>query len=149
MKPTAADGGRAALKAMRQASDAGNFFPLVLLDAQMPGLDGFTLAERIKQNPKLAGAVIMMLTSADQPGDAARCRALGIVAYLIKPVRQSEMRRAILTALATQPKNEVRATLVPHPSRCGEQQRLRILLAEDNLVNQPWRFGCWRSGDTK
>jgi signal transduction histidine kinase/CheY-like chemotaxis protein len=135
MRPTAADGGQAALNAMQQARDAGNPFQLVLLDAQMPEIDGFELAERIKQNPGLAGAVIMMLTSADQPGDAARCRALGIAVYLIKPVKQSELREAILAVLAAQPKKEARAPLITR-HLCGDRQRLRILLAEYNVVNQ-------------
>ena len=118
MRPTAADRGRTALEAMQQAQEAGNPFPLVLLDAQMPEMDGFTLAERIKQNPGLAGAVIMMLTSVDPPGNAARCRALRIATYLIKPVKQRELREAILAALAAQPRKEARAALItPHALR--------------------------------
>jgi len=68
----------------------------VLLDAQMPEIDGFSLAEKIKGNPDLAGATIMMLSSSGQPGDASRCRELGIAAYLTKPVRQSELYEVIL-----------------------------------------------------
>src|SRR5207245_8922822 len=80
MKPALAEGGCTALAALEHASDLGCPFPLVLIDAQMSGMDGFALAERIKSDPRLAGATIMMLTSAGQRGDAARCRALGIVA---------------------------------------------------------------------
>ena len=81
MRPVVVDGGRAALDAMHQARDARHPFPLVILDAHMPEMDGFALAERIRKNPELAGATIM-LTSAGQRGDAARCRELGIAAYL-------------------------------------------------------------------
>ncbi len=99
MEPSLADGGELALAIMEQNAASGRTFPLVLLDAQMPIMDGFSLAEKIKQNPKLATATIMMLTSVGQRGDAARCRELGIAAYLIKPIRQSELLRAILDAL--------------------------------------------------
>src|SRR5207244_2652189 len=69
MKPTAVSSGEAALVAMKQAVDSGEPFLLVLLDNRMPGMDGFTLADRIKESPELAGATIMMLTSDNQPGD--------------------------------------------------------------------------------
>ena len=71
----------------------------MLTDFQMPDADGFTLAEAIKKDPAIAGATVVMLTSAGQPGDAARCRELGIAAYLPKPIRRSELRGAILLAL--------------------------------------------------
>ena len=60
----------------------------------MPEIDGFTLAEAIKNDPAIAGATIVMLTSAGQPGDAARCRELGIAAYLPKPIKRSELHAA-------------------------------------------------------
>jgi PAS domain S-box-containing protein len=86
MVPTLADGGEAGLAAMRWARDRGNSFPLVLLDGHMPGMDGFEVARKIKADPALAGATIMMLTSDRQAGDAARCRELGIKIYLVKPI---------------------------------------------------------------
>lgn len=99
MQPELASSAEEGLSALERAASAGKPFPLVLLDAQMPEMDGFSLAERIRENPKLAGATIMMLTSAGQRGDAARCRELGIAVYLIKPIRESELREAILAAL--------------------------------------------------
>ena len=87
MKPTAVDGGRAAIQALDEiAKSTGRPFPLILLDAQMPEMDGFTLAEQIKKDPDLVGATIMMLTSVGHFGDGARCRELGISAYLVKPI---------------------------------------------------------------
>jgi signal transduction histidine kinase len=82
MVPTLTAAAPEALAALRRAHIAGQPFPLVLTDVQMPEVDGFTLAETIKQDPALAPAAIVMLTSAGQPGDAARCRAMGIAAYL-------------------------------------------------------------------
>jgi len=136
MKPTLADGGQAALNAMKLAKNTGMPFPVVLLDAQMPEMDGFTLAERIKQSPELASAVIMMLTSAGQRGDAARCRELGIAAYLTKPIKESELLKAIRIALGARSQKEARSALITRHSLGEGRQRLRILLAEDNAVNQ-------------
>src|SRR6202023_3990352 len=99
MRPTLAESGLTALTALKRAKEAGNKTLLLLLDAQMPGMDGFSLMEKIRQDPELPTATVMMLTSGGQRGDAARCRELGISAYLTKPVRQLELREAILNVL--------------------------------------------------
>jgi signal transduction histidine kinase/CheY-like chemotaxis protein/HPt (histidine-containing phosphotransfer) domain-containing protein len=135
MEPTTAPGTHQALGLMRQAQKAGEPYRLVLTDAHMPDADGFTLAERVKQDSELGSTVIMMLTSGDQPGDITRCEELGIAAYLRKPIKQSELFDSIMVAFGiTTPEDEVleRPTELP-PSRVGP---LRILLAEDSLVNQ-------------
>jgi len=136
MEPALAEGGDFALATMEHNAASGKIFPLVLIDAQMPEMDGFTLAEKIKQNPKLATATIMMLTSVGQRGDAARCRELGIAAYLIKPIRQSELLRAILEALGKPSGTLKRPPLVTRHSLRETQAAAHILLAEDNAVNQ-------------
>jgi CheY-like chemotaxis protein len=121
---------------MRAASDAGKSYPLVLIDAQMPDMDGFALAQQIKESPGLAGATIMMLTSAGQRGDAARCRELGIAVYLIKPIRQSELLEAILLALGRPSQQGERPTVLTRHSLREARRKLRVLVAEDNAVNQ-------------
>jgi CheY-like chemotaxis protein len=136
MQPSLADGGWAGLAAMEQAKDAERPFPLVLIDAQMPDMDGFTLARRIKESPGLAGATIMMLASAGQRGDAARCRELGIAAYLIKPIRQSELLEAILVALGRPSREGERPTVLTRHSLREARRKLRVLVAEDNVVNR-------------
>jgi two-component system, sensor histidine kinase and response regulator len=136
MRPTMAEGGEAGLKFMRNAKAAGESFPLILLDSQMPDMDGFTVAERIKQDPALTGATIMMLTSAGQRGDAARCRKLGIAAYLIKPIRHWELLEAILAALGMAPGQGTQTPLVTRHWLRETRPRLHILLAEDNPVNR-------------
>ena len=133
MVPTLADSGEAALMAMRWARDQGNSFPLVLLDGHMPGMDGFEVARRIKADPSLAGATIMMLTSDRQAGDAARCRELGIKVYLVKPIGQSDLLDGILNALGTQISGAA-STAVSDKGRKA-MRPLRLLLAEDNPVN--------------
>jgi two-component system, sensor histidine kinase and response regulator len=133
MVPTLADGGDAALMAMRWARDQGNSFPLVLLDGHMPGMDGFEVARRIKADPSLAGATIMMLTSDRQAGDAARCRDLGIKVYLVKPIGQSDLLDGILNALGTQILES--ASTVVSNKGIKAMHPMRLLLAEDNAVN--------------
>jgi two-component system sensor histidine kinase/response regulator len=136
MRPTVAEGGRAALDALERARHAGEPFALVLLDAMMPEMDGFDLAGWIKQHPGPAGATLMMLSSADRREDAARCRDLGLAAYLTKPIRQSTLLDAILVAL-NPPAAPAAAPAPPAPPEpCGADRRLRILLADDNPVNQ-------------
>jgi len=138
MKPTLVDNGPEALNIMVEAKKSGEAFPLVLLDANMPEMDGFALAERVKQDPDLAGATIMMLTSAALIGDAARCRELGIAAYLTKPIRHSDLLNAIETVLGIAESEEESAPLITrHTIRESKSgPHLHILLAEDNQVNQ-------------
>jgi len=134
--PTAVDSGARAITALREAQGLGRIYPLILLDAQMPEMDGFALAECIKRNPDWKTATIMMLSSAGQRGDAKRCRELGVAAYLTKPVRQGELLDAILTALGTRPTKEASPALVTRHSLREASNHLRILLVEDNAVNQ-------------
>jgi len=136
MKPTAESNGEAALRALQRASEREQPFPLVLLDANMPGVDGFGVAEQIKKHRAMAGATVMMLTSAGRRGDAARCRDLGVSAYLTKPITQSDLLDAILKALGAASEQPERTGLITRHSLRESRTRLHILLAEDNAVNQ-------------
>jgi two-component system, sensor histidine kinase and response regulator len=122
--------------ALERAHAAGAPFPLVLLDTMMPEMDGFTLAERINENPDLVGATVMMLSSADRHADLSRCRELGVAAYLSKPVRQSELLSAIVTALGSSPGATVARRLASRTAFEKSPRSLRLLLAEDNVINQ-------------
>jgi CheY-like chemotaxis protein len=133
MRPAEADGAETALEKMQQAAMAGTPFSLVLLDAHMPDVDGFALAEQIHQQAQLAGATIMMLTSSGQYGDAARCRALGISAYLTKPIKQADLLQQICRVLE---RTAARAPTAAGPAERPAVPSAKILLAEDNLVNQ-------------
>ncbi len=144
MSPTVVEGGPAAIAALRQASNLGEPYSLVLLDAMMPDMDGFELAECIKTQPDLAGATVMMLSSAGRHGDATRCRELGVYQYLVKPVKQSELMNAIVNAMS-QHASGIRPGNAPDPEPAPpsvvatavvREPSLRILLAEDNAVNQ-------------
>jgi len=136
MRPKSVDSGMLALDTLYKARASGEPYALVILDVHMPGMDGFEVAQKIKQNTNLSGATIMMLTSATRPGDIARCKELGVAAYLIKPVRRTELLEAMLSALGerTIETNQVRTS--SHASVNERRRGVRILLAEDNLVNQ-------------
>ena len=99
MNPIVLGSGQAALAALDHAAATGSPFSLVLLDARLPDIDGFTLIDAIRRNPRLAETTLMLLTSDGQRGDGARCRQLGVAAYLTKPIRPSELLDAILDAL--------------------------------------------------
>jgi CheY-like chemotaxis protein/nitrogen-specific signal transduction histidine kinase len=138
MKSTAVGTGEEALTKLSEAHDAGEPFALVLTDMHMPGMDGFALIERIRQRPELSTATIMMLTSAGHRGDAVRCQELGVAGYLLKPIRQSELREAIARVLGAREQTGA----IPLITRfsLGDAREpgsvLRVLLAEDNAVNQ-------------
>jgi len=136
MKPTVVSSGAEAIAAMEQASDAGMPFPLVLLDANMEDMNGFAVAEQISKNPKLAGSTVILLTSDGNRGDAARCRELGIAAYLTKPISQSDLLDAIVMSLGMAAVDRRSRPLVTRHTVRENKRKLRILLAEDNPVNQ-------------
>ena len=136
MRPTATAGGGAALALMKEAHAAGRPFQLLLSDGQMPEMDGFMLAETVKSDPELRFVRMILLTSAGRPGDGARCRKLGIAGFLNKPVKQSELLDTIAAVMAGPTPTE---TQRPHEEGQAERKSprpLRILLAEDNPVNQ-------------
>jgi len=138
MEPTVVSGAEDALAVLDGCREPGHFFRLIVTDMHMPKMDGFALVEKIKERGLPATATIMMLTSAGHRGDAARCRQLGIAAYLLKPVRKVELREAIARLLGA--KDEISSsTMITRDSLQEERdpgQCLDILLAEDNLVNQ-------------
>ena len=140
LTPTLAGGAKTALTILRHAQESGQPFAFVLTDAHMPEMDGFTLAEHITGDQSLAGAtIIMMLSSGGQRGDAARCRKLGVGAYLTKPVRQADLQDAMLTLLrSNQQVPEPRGLVTRHSLREGQSLATprHVLLAEDNPVNQ-------------
>ena len=100
MQPTAAESAQEALEQMRRGAELGQPFRLVLTDVHMPEMDGFELVECIQGTPNLTNAFILMLTSGEHMGDLARCRELGVSAFLTKPIRRAELWAAIVAAVA-------------------------------------------------
>jgi PAS domain S-box-containing protein len=136
MRPTLAAGGQQALEEMRRHAALGTPFPLVLLDAGMPQVDGFEVASAIKATPELGSECVMMLSSSDFSAEIARCNALGVTCFVRKPVKQSELFDAIVTATNSAPRpaagtGEDTGLLLAPPPR-----KLNVLVAEDHPVNQ-------------
>ncbi len=143
MRPCAAESGILALAALHTARLERNPFRLVLIDGNMPVMDGFELAEKILQetisnnNNNDAECAVLMLTSGGQPGEARRCTQLGIAAYLPKPVLKADLMAAILTTLGRR-QGEISSNpaLVTRHTLRESARKLSILVAEDNAVNQ-------------
>ena len=140
MRPTAASDAKEAMDQLLQAGAKGEPIQVVLTDCQMPDVDGFELAGQIRAEAALdRTTVIIMLSSADRTGDLERCASLGIDSYLVKPVKQSELFDAIVEAIDGRRKPGVSAdddltaaAGLPGP----DLPPLRILVAEDSLINQ-------------
>ena len=141
MRPSAAESGAIALAALETAEEKGDPFRVILIDGNMPVMDGFGLAEkiqtRIRRNTLPAEVTILMLTSGGRPGEANRCKQLGISAYLLKPVVKADLLAGILTTLSHQQEDarDTSALITRHTLR-ESARKLRILVAEDNTVNQ-------------
>ena len=132
MRPIAVDSAAAALAELEKSSRAGQSFAVALLDGHMPDMDGFALAQRITHDQRCSETKLVILTSACEPDDVARCRKLGISAYLTKPVKQSELFDVVVSViggLVVEKRKSLKKALA---GRGG----LHVLLAEDNQVNQ-------------
>ena len=99
MTPIAVPDATSALEQLRKASETGPPFDLVLTDASMPDIDGFTLASHIQQDRKIGSVVVMMLTSLNQTHGSKELEQLGIKSFLVKPVKQSDLLDAIMLAM--------------------------------------------------
>jgi CheY-like chemotaxis protein len=136
MLPRSMKSGAEAIVELLTASASKQQYELIISDVLMPGMDGFSFVERVRQEPKLSTAKIMMLTSSGQRGDAARCEELGISAYAMKPVRQSELRDVISRLLGEKENEGPLITRYSLATALSALASLRILVAEDNAVNQ-------------
>jgi len=141
-RPHVVSGGGEALVALRQAHENADPFELVLLDMQMPGMDGVRTLREIMRDPQVGGVPVVILTSMGQRGDAARLKELGAAGYLLKPVRQQQLFDALMAVIGARrahpaaPRETAPALVTRHTISERKRRATRVLLAEDNPVNQ-------------
>ncbi len=138
MYPELADGGDEALELLKLADEEGSPFGLIVSDVNMPGLDGFEFATRVRSLPAAGEIPIIMLTSGGRVGDKDRREKLKIAERLMKPVKQSELFDAIVSALGVSASEDARDE---QSKPLYDLRKLKILLTEDNLVNQTLAIG--------
>ena len=132
MTPTTVADATSALTLLRRAADGPERFDVVISDCQMPDVDGFTFARRLKRDPGLATTPVVMLTSIGHPRDVVRCRRIGVDAYLSKPVKHSDLLDALVTVFGVSTRKPPSLTRTTR----ARTRALRVLVAEDNLVNR-------------
>jgi two-component system, sensor histidine kinase and response regulator len=136
MKHESAKDAEEAIECLRRAAKSGKPYDLAVLDFHMPGMDGLELAKAIKADPTIASTTLVMMTSLSQRGFDLELKQAGIEAYLTKPVKQSQLFDTLATVMAR--RNPV--SYKPHDLKTevapSEKKSIRILLAEDNVVNQ-------------
>jgi len=138
-----ASGAQQVFEFMHKAAEAGDPYRIVLLDQEMPGMDGSEVGRRIKADPQLATTILVMITSLARRGDVAGLKQIGFVGYLPKPVRQQQLHDCLKLVLAqdleiqtgTPPVKEP-DVITRHTVAESAAQKVRILLAEDNAINQ-------------
>ncbi len=129
--------GQEAIKKLIAAQEENNPFKMILLDMQMPGMDGEQTIRTIKANQKTKDTMIIILTSLGQRGDGTQMKAIGCSGYLMKPIRQDVLREAIATVLNQEHANTTNTPLVTrHLISEKKRKASLILLAEDNPVNR-------------
>ena len=116
MKPQLFQSGQQALEELEKSHLKANLYTLAVIDIRMPGMDGFTLVEKIKENPDLKNIKIIVMTSSGIRGDSARCRDLGVDAYLLKPIKKNDLLDSIITVLG---KPAAHPPGVPTSPRCA------------------------------
>jgi two-component system, sensor histidine kinase and response regulator len=139
-----ASSGARGIEMLHQAAKSKDPYHIVLLDMQMPGMDGEQTARAIKSDPLVRDAKVLILTSMGQRGDAARLEALGCSGYLLKPVKQQMLFEALLTILSR--KTEEKSGLITRHLIAEKHSDNRILLAEDNSINQKLAVALLQKG---
>ncbi|MFQ5964700.1 MAG: PAS domain S-box protein [Candidatus Scalinduaceae bacterium] len=128
-----------AMKKLRDAVNEGDPFKIALLDYCMPEVDGESLSKEIKEDPQLKDLILVMLTSVGKRGDASHFRRMGFAAYLVKPLKQSQLfdcLRIVTGKSASTGKDTSRQIVTRHSISEDHKRRIRILVAEDNIINQ-------------
>lgn len=137
---TEVESGKQAIEALEEAKKRRDPYKLVLLDCRMPEMDGFSVAEKIKNDSDYKGIVVLMLSSDSRKGDVLRSREMGIASYLIKPVKRSDLLKSISLAMNHTPQIKEKRIEDREQNKTAvssaNNESLRILLVEDAVDNQ-------------
>ena len=140
MRSTLVNGGEQAFQILLQSAVAGEEFDLALIDNQMPGMDGISLAEKIRRTPELSNLKLVMITAFDRQSLSSTAFKAGFLAYLTKPLKQSELYNSILKAVSRapieMPEHTIKSKEILGASTRADGRPWRILVAEDNQINQ-------------
>ncbi len=143
IRPETANDARQAMVRIQHASQSGEPYRLIMTDAHMPNVDGFMLAQELRQLADVSSTPIMMLTSGGDPDDLVRCEEMKIASYLLKPVKRSELLNELLRLLGDNVIDAAESQASP-PSEPLPRRTLRVLLVEDSLVNQKLAYAVLR-----
>ncbi|RLA94204.1 MAG: diguanylate cyclase, partial [Deltaproteobacteria bacterium] len=134
--PKEVENGSSVLKALRSASEKGRPYQLIILDKKMPDMNGFEIAKGIREIPEYSSTPIILLSSDEEKGDREKAKTLGISSVLLKPIRRSKLYDSLINALTRIRKKSESARKRPKIESRLKGKPLKILLAEDNLMNQ-------------
>ncbi|MCP4677223.1 MAG: response regulator [Deltaproteobacteria bacterium] len=143
-RPDEASDGEMALRILRAEAEAGDPYIVALVDMQMSGMDGEELGRLIKADETIRDTQLVMMTSVGQRGDAGRLEEIGFAAYMTKPVRQSELFDTLCLVLSRETKTTNQTLVTRHSIYEIRRGAVRILLAEDNIINQQVALGILR-----
>ncbi len=139
-RTTIVSNGFKALEKLRAAAESGDPFELVLIDKMMPVMDGEQAAIKIKSDPLIKETIIIILTSLGNRGDVKRLKEIGVKGYLIKPIKSSQMQKALLSAFKSvgEDKEESDSMITRHSiaETSLDHEDICVLLVEDNTLNQ-------------
>ena len=125
-----------ALELLYKTASSNNTYQIAILDMQMPDIDGATLGKTIKSDPIISNIHLIMLTSLAQRGDARQFESIGFSAYLTKPVRHHDLFDCLVSVITGQSHTNDKKIITRHTIREDHRLKSKILLVEDNIVNQ-------------
>ncbi len=145
MRPIEAADGPTAVQILYESLEAKDPFQVVLTDMQMPGMDGEALGRIVVCEKRFTRTKLVMMTSLGQRWDADQLLSAGFHAYLLKPVRKSDLFECLHTLLGQdEPPISDKGIVTSHSLRGADRSNVRVLLAEDNITNQQVALGILR-----
>ena len=137
-RTTAVNSGLEGIESLRMAAEEKDPYKIALVDQVMPGLNGEKTAREIKADPLIMDTILIMQTSMGSRGDVRRLKKIGVKGYLVKPIRQDQFQKAIVSALASEDENPAGPSpmITRHSIAEADYEDITALLVEDHPINQ-------------